>query len=405
MSLERVQTAEPALEQLPLSASLLLRSLRRIQTGKLNVTMPGRAALSLGSAAAELAVDLCIERPLRMSSKVLSRGSLGFAEAYMRGDWSSSALPELLHLLLQNREQLAGGWRARALAQMTSRWWHHLKSNTPRGSKKNIAYHYDLSNEFYRLWLDESMSYSSALFEAEDDALEIAQQRKYARILDLIDPAPGDHILEIGCGWGRFAVEAARRDCKVTAITLSEQQFAHARRLVKHLRLEKQVDIRLQDYRDVDGLYDHIVSIEMIEAVGEKFWPDYFAALNRNLKLGGRVALQAIVIDHDRFDAYRRTPDFIQRYVFPGGMLFSPPVFGELAEQAGLVVTDQAFFGKHYAKTLLHWSRRFSRVSTEVRKLGFEERFVRLWEYYLAYCYAGFESKQLELMQVRLERT
>jgi cyclopropane-fatty-acyl-phospholipid synthase len=277
---------------------------------------------------------------------------------------------------------------------------HWTRRNTRKGSRKNIHAHYDLGNEFYRLWLDPSMTYSSALFEGEGgEPLEAAQTAKYERILEQIGAKQGDSILEIGCGWGGFAETAARRGMRVTGVTISREQLDYARARLDRAGLGDRVDLRFCDYRDMEGRYDHIVSIEMIEAVGERYWPEYFAALKRHLVPGGSALVQAIVIADDFFERYRRHPDFIQTYVFPGGMLLSPASLREQCRLAGLKVAELYSFGLDYARTLETWLGRFDRVADQVAKLGFDERFRRMWRYYLAYCAAGFSTRRTDVLQ------
>jgi cyclopropane-fatty-acyl-phospholipid synthase len=285
-----------------------------------------------------------------------------------------------------------------------------MRDNDPDGgSKRNVAYHYDLGNDFYELWLDDTMTYSAAFTDdasvpASDADLERAQRRKWDRILDLIQPGPQDHILEIGCGWGGFAIHAAQdAGCRVTGITLSEQQLEMARERVAAAGLEGRVDLRLQDYREVPGTFTGIASIEMFEAVGERWWRPFFRRTRELLEPGRAAAMQVITIAEDRFEGYRRRPDFMQRYVFPGGMLPSPERFREAAEVGGLSVREPSFFGMDYARTLTAWSERFERALPEVRALGFDDRFVRMWRYYLAYCRTGFEHGTIDVMQVRLD--
>jgi cyclopropane-fatty-acyl-phospholipid synthase len=277
---------------------------------------------------------------------------------------------------------------------------HRRRENTREGSKKNIHAHYDLGNDFYGLWLDPSMTYSSALYEGEESKpLEAAQIAKYDRILAQLGARQGDTILEIGCGWGGFAEVAARRGMRVTGVTISKEQLEYARARLQRAGLSDRVDLQFRDYRDIEGRYDHIVSIEMIEAVGERYWPDYFATLKRHVLPGGSAIVQAIVIADDFFERYRTHPDFIQTYVFPGGMLLSPSSLREQCRQAGLKVAELYSFGLDYARTLETWLGRFDRVADQVGRMGFDERFRRMWRYYLAYCAAGFSTRRTDVLQ------
>jgi cyclopropane-fatty-acyl-phospholipid synthase len=379
----------------------LLRSLQNIRHGQLSVLLPnGSRQVFTGEQAGPVA-SLRLHHPLRLMLRMLQHGDIGFAEAYMAREWDSGDLGELLHLLAVNEPYLhQGGSR---LLQWLDRLQHRLRRNDLRGSRRNIAYHYDLGNDFYRLWLDPTMTYSAALFDSPGEALDQAQQRKYRQILAQLDAKPGSHLLEIGCGWGGFAEYAARQGYRITGITLSQEQLAFARERIERAGLNGRVELRLQDYRQLDEQFDHLVSIEMFEAVGEIYWPRYFDTVRRCLRPGGRASLQVITIAHDHFTRYRRRTDFIQKYIFPGGMLPSVPRFNHLAEQAALRVCTQRFHGHDYATTLRHWDQRFGAAAKSVIAQGFDERFLRMWHYYLAYCEAGFRSGRIDLMQVALE--
>lgn len=383
--------------------------LRGICAGVLEVRMPdGTVHRFAGTQPGPSAIVAV--RDTSLARRIVAGGDVAFAEAYMDGLWDTPDLAAVLDLGLAN---LSAGWTGEVpfVLRPLYRLWHALHDNDTRGgAKRNIAAHYDLGNEFYSLWLDESMTYSSAVLAEEDspltpERLEQAQQRKWDRMLELIQPGSGDHVLEIGCGWGGFAIHAAREaGCRVTGITLSEEQADHASTRVREEGLDGRVDIRLQDYREVDGVFDAVASIEMFEAVGERWWPVFFDRMGELLAPGAAAALQVITIAEDRYDAYRRNPDFIQRYIFPGGMLPSIERFGAAAEAAGLAPSDMRLFGRDYAATLSAWAARFEGVLPQVRALGFDERFIRMWRYYLAYCRAGFESGAIDVMQVRLAR-
>lgn len=333
--------------------------------------------------------------------RVITGGALGMAEAYMDGEWETPDLQAVLDLGVANMSP-ASKTRTNLLTP-AARAWHSMRDNDPEGSKRNIEYHYDLGNEFYRLWLDETMAYSAACFDCDGRELADAQVRKWDRLLELLQPGSRDHLLEIGCGWGGFAIHAARSaGCRVTGITISDEQHAWATRAVREADLEDRIDIRLQDYRVVPETFSHIASIEMFEAVGEKWWPVFFSRVKELLAPGGAAAMQVITIEDHRFEDYRAHPDFIQRYIFPGGMLPSPERFGLVAMEAGLTLHEPHFFGKWYADTLAEWARRFESALPQVRELGFDERFVRMWRYYLAYCAAGFKAGTIDVMQVRM---
>jgi cyclopropane-fatty-acyl-phospholipid synthase len=401
MELENAERRMPAA---PATASLatqwLLGVLGRLRHGRLTVHAGGGSHLFLGDRSGP-AASLSIRRPWRLAARLLGRGDLGLAEGFIAGDWDAPHPAQVLEVLAINEPHLLASGAGR-LSRWIDRLQHRRRHNDRRGSRRNIAFHYDLGNDFYRLWLDPGMTYSAALFAASGEPLEAAQTRKYQRILDRLGASPGQHILEIGCGWGGFAEHAARQGYRVTGITLSREQLAHARERVAAAGLAERVELRLQDYRDLTGTYDHVVSIEMFEAVGEQYWAAYFDTLRRLLAPGGRASLQVITIDADCFEPYRRGTDFIQKYVFPGGMLPSVPAFDAAARDAGLGVVDRAFHGLDYADTLRRWDAAFCAGRERVASLGFDERFLRLWRYYLGYCEAGFRTGRIDLMQVAL---
>ncbi|MFI5001332.1 MAG: class I SAM-dependent methyltransferase, partial [Reyranellales bacterium] len=341
----------------------------------------------------------------RFFRKVLLDGDMGFAEAYMDGYCDSPDLPKLIALLAENDKALGGVAQTNRLHNLVRKLLHRWRDNSRAGSKRNIHAHYDLGNNFYRLWLDPTMSYSSALYEGKPSkSLEAAQSDKYERILTQIGAKQGDSILEIGCGWGGFAETAARRGMRVTAVTISREQLDYTRERLERAGLADRVDLQFRDYRDLEGSYDHIVSIEMIEAVGERYWPDYFAALKRHVVPGGSALVQAIVIADEFFDSYRHRPDFIQTHIFPGGMLLSRQRIGEQCRRAGLKIAELYSFGLDYAHTLETWLGRFDDVADQVAKLGFDERFRRMWRYYLAYCAAGFSTGRTDVLQAHFRR-
>ena len=383
-----------------------LKLLQHIKGGSLRLSFAGGQTLSLGEGPERATLHINDERVFR---RVLAEGDIGFAESWIDGDWHSEQLAELLTLLAENRGQLARALHGSWLPVLLHRLRHLTRVNTRAGSKRNILAHYDLGNDFYKLWLDPSMSYSAALFEAADadeqGTLEKAQRRKYLRLLEMLNPAPGAHILEIGCGWGGFAeIATMEYGCKVHGITLSPSQLAWSRERAQSRGFSHLATFSLTDYRDIRGQYDHIVSIEMFEAVGERFWPAYFDQLRSCLKPGGRVAVQSITIANERFKDYRRGTDFIQRYIFPGGMLPSPTVFERLAANAKFQINDRIAFGEAYAQTLAHWHQRFEAAWPEIARQGYDERFHRLWRFYLAYCEAGFRSGATDVYQFLLEQ-
>ncbi|HEX8956143.1 MAG TPA: cyclopropane-fatty-acyl-phospholipid synthase family protein, partial [Burkholderiaceae bacterium] len=332
-------------------------------------------------------------------------GDIGFAESYIAGDWNTDNLPGLIELFVRNREAIEdmiyGSWWGNLLYRLK----HSFNRNSKSGSRKNIQAHYDLGNDFYALWLDASMTYSSALFGTPQASLEQAQAAKYRRMLDELGLAARSNILEIGCGWGGFAEIAAReRGHHVTGLTLSAEQLAYARSRLERAGVSQHADLRLQDYRDLTGSFDGVASIEMFEAVGEAYWPQYFSCVAQALKPGGRACIQSIVIADDLFAQYRKGTDFIQQYIFPGGMLPCPRAFREQAARQGLRVCNELAFGQDYARTLQLWREQFKAQLAAVREQGFDERFVRTWEFYLAYCEAGFRAGSLDVIQFTLEK-
>ena len=384
-----------------LAARLVLRVLEGIDTGRLHVTLPSGANLAFGpgGAHAEIAFN-----DWRAFGRILRGGDIGFAEGWLDQQWQSSDLPALLELLAANRAALSGPLYGNIAGRLFHRAMHALRANTRAGSRRNIAAHYDLGNEFYALWLDPGLTYSSAIFSDQAQSLEAAQLAKYERILDRLAPAPGARILEIGCGWGGFAELAAAEQCRVTGLTLSMEQLAHARARLAAAGHAGRTSIELRDYRDEHGIYDAVVSIEMFEAVGERWWPAYFAKLAEVLRPGGKAVIQSIVIDDRLFERYRKGSDFIQKYIFPGGMLASASRMRALALQAGFSVEDEFSFGPDYRRTLMHWRENFMARAADVRALGFDERFMRMWEFYFAYCMAGFASRSTDVMQFTLAK-
>lgn len=394
----------PASSESGWTARLFGRFCHRLTFGQLQVHFPdGTDALYRGRCPGGAGV-LELKRPWMLALRLLTRGEVGFGEAYVAGYWDSPDLCALLEVLLNNEAQLQSAWRGTRWSRIWDRLIHRKRRNHRQNSRRNIARHYDLGNDFYRCWLDRSMTYSSALFaDAASESLEAAQQRKYVRLLDALGAQPGERILEIGCGWAGFAELAARRGLQVTGVTLSREQLDYGRRRLAAAGLTEQVELRLEDYRDISGQFDHAVSIEMLEAVGEAYWPTYYQALRRLVRPGGRIALQAIAIRDDIFPLYRRAPDFVQIYIFPGGMLPSPQRLAQEAGDAGLLIRETRWFGSDYAETLRRWRTRFHEVTGEIDALGYDARFRRLWNYYLAYCETGFKTGIVDLAQSILE--
>ncbi|MBL8588046.1 MAG: class I SAM-dependent methyltransferase [Methylobacteriaceae bacterium] len=384
---------------LPWSLRRALRALLHLEAGSLDVTMPdGRKARFCGARPGPHAHFEA--RSFRFVRR-LAAGDVGFAEGYLAGEWTSDDPVALLALLAAN-QALIDRFAAHPLARAAQMARHWLNRNSRAGSRRNIHAHYDLGNAFYALWLDPSMTYSAGLDVGDD--LEAAQARKYAAIADAARIGPGSRVLEIGCGWGGFAAYAAReRGARVTALTISREQFDYATARIAAAGLDDRVEIALRDYRDEPGVYDAVVSIEMVEAVGEAFWPGYFAALARRLAPGARAALQAITIREDIFPRYRREMDFIRAHIFPGGMLPTPTHMRWLGAEAGLAVVGERAFGADYAATCRIWRERFEAAWPRIEPLGFDARFRRLWRYYLAYCEAGFAVGTIDVRHVVYE--
>jgi len=383
----------------------LLALAQRIEFGQLSLVLPdGTNRVFTGNRHLDVRAVLNIRRPDAVR-KVLLGGTTGFGEAYINGDWDTPDLYSLLKLALVNEPILGSQVQGVGAVMWLERLRHRLRANTQRGSQRNIAFHYDLGNDFYELWLDPGMTYSSALFNAPEQSLEDAQNAKYRQLAELLDLQPGHEVLEIGCGWGGFAAMAARDyGCRVTAITLSREQQDYARKRLHEAGLADRVDVRLQDYRDVKETYDRIASIEMLEAVGEEYWSTYFDVLRDRMTPSGVAGVQVITIEDSRFEQYRHGTDFIQRHIFPGGMLPSPTILSRHIEEAGLKLTDEILFGESYAETLGIWQRRFQHSWPQVGDLGFDDRFKRMWEFYLAYCEAGFRTASIDVGQYRIVR-
>ena len=386
----------------PRAARAVLGLLQKIRHGMIDVRLPDGSQVRCGAGvpASTLAIS-----DWAVFDQILERGDVGFAEAWIAGEWDSQDLTGLLTLLAVNRDALSQAVYGQWWNLLAARCRHLFNDNTRQGSRRNIMAHYDLGNDFYQHWLDPTMSYSSALYSGNAQrSLQQAQQAKYRRILRRLNAQPGQRVLEIGCGWGGFAEIAAREaGAHVTGVTLSPAQLEYAQRRMTRAGLGAQVSLELRDYRDLAGeTFDHIVSIEMFEAVGERWWTSYFRTIQRMLTPGGRALVQSITIDDALFARYRRGTDFIQQQVFPGGMLPSPTAFRRQAAKAGLVVRDEHAFGPDYARTLAEWSVRFEAEWPAIKQLGFDDRFHRLWRFYLAYCQAGFNSGCTDVMQFEL---
>jgi cyclopropane-fatty-acyl-phospholipid synthase len=372
------------------------RAIPALPAGRLQLTLPNGEIIERRGAIPGPDAIMTAHR-WRGLRRMLLDGDHGFADGYLDGDWSTPELGQLLEFCMQNEAALtataAVGW----LGLVRNRFVHWLRHNTRRGSRRNIAAHYDLGNAFFRPWLDEGMNYSSALY-ANCDTLERAQEAKLDRAAALLDLDGGERVLEIGCGWGAFAERLIRHyGSSVFGITLSTEQLAYAQTRLAGDVERGRADLRLLDYRDVPGTFDRIASIEMIEAVGERYWPNYFEKIRDCLASGGVALLQAITIDERRFAAYRKCPDFIQRYIFPGGVLPTFSIIEQEAARAGLKLVHHESFADSYVRTLREWRGRFLRAWPKIEPLGFNERFRRMWEYYLAYCEVGFRTGSIDV--------
>lgn len=388
-----------------LGLRLLLAMLEGMRVGRLEVQLPnGTTRVYQGDQPGPSGVLQIHSR--RLMRHVLLGGEVGFGEAYLDGCWESPDLASLLSVMYLNEPHYLGPYEKNVFARLYGYWQHRRRHNSKRNARKNIESHYDLGNRFYRLWLDETLAYSSGVFtRAPNETLYDAQINKFANMLARLDLRPEHHLLEIGSGWGGFALYAAQTTgCRVTSITLSKEQLAEAQARADAAGLGDRVRFELRDYRDVNDTYDRIVSIEMYEAVGRAYWPTYFRTIANALKPGGRAAIQGITIDESIFEQYLTKQDFIQKYIFPGGMLASKTEFHAQAQAAGLQVVEPRCFGHDYADTLAIWHRNVLGVRDAISQM-FDARFLRLWRYYLAYCEAGFRVDKIDLMQVTLVKS
>ncbi len=392
-----------------LGRRFLLHLARQVEHGQLLIHMPSGETIHCTGASPGPSGTLVLHR-WRAVRRLLIGGDIGFAESYMDADWSTPDLTALIELAARNHETMMPALDGSRIARLLNRLLHARRGNTKRGSRRNIPAHYDLGNAFYAAWLDPGMTYSSGLYETNETTLEQAQTAKQDLVMDTLSLTGGERVLEIGCGWGGLAVRLAReRNCHVVGLTLSPAQLDHARDRIlgsspKDGRAPGGVELHRRDYRDVDGTYDRVVSIEMLEAVGKEYWPTYFATVRDRLRPGGIAVLQVITMAEDRYTAYERGADFIQRHIFPGGMLPSDSAMRAHIADAGLLLDSLRTFGLSYARTLADWQARFQRAWPRLRPMGFDERFKRKWEYYLAYCEAGFLAGALDVGLYRLHR-
>lgn len=388
----------------PAFARVLDQLDRRLASGGIEATLPDGSLRQIGfDAAGPVAiVDL---RSWKALVRLATSGSVGWYKAWALGEWSSPDPVALFELFSANAVALGGAARAKGPFRWINALAHRLRDNAPGKAKANVAAHYDLGNDFYAAWLDPTMTYSSARFAAPDQPLEAAQLHKIALLLDRLELKPGQRLLEIGCGWGSLAIEAAKRGVQVVGLTLSEQQKAWADARVAKAGLADRIEFRLQDYREIAEQFDAVASVEMVEAVGMRWWGAYLDSIARNLKPGGRAALQFISIDHRLFERYAASADFIQTYIFPGGMLLDEPQFAALARQRGLSWESREGFAPDYAKTLNRWRERYDDAVARGELDGFGERFHQLWRYYLMYCEGGFRGRAIDVAQVTMVKS
>ena len=381
---------------------LFLDALYQSQFGTLKLVLPNGETHLIKGTQPGLDVDMTIY-DLRCIDALVQSGDIGLGETYMKGLWTTSDLPSLLTFFVQNIdaiEEIIHGKRWLQFLMASTKW---ISRNSKRGSKRNIFKHYDLGNDFYSLWLDESLTYSSALFESQEKSLEQAQHDKYNRIVRELNLKEGK-LLEIGCGWGGFSEIAGGQGYHLDALTISKAQAHFARQRMHNKGLDQTVHVKICDYRDIQGAYDGIVSIEMFEAVGAQYWNVYFETLRRSLKKAGRAVIQTITISDHVFDTYRRQTDFIQKHIFPGGILPSKSIFNDLSTRFGFTVKEVFSFGPCYVRTLTHWLHKFDAVRGNIERLGFDDEFIRKWRFYLSYCIAGFATHRTDVVQYTLER-
>ena len=399
-----VLTATNNQQNLPRYFARVFDLVGKLNSGRVDFILPdGRTFRAEGSKPGPVA-EVIINNP-DVFARLVREGDLGFCDAYLDGWWTTPDLQAFMDFIHADNDDMYDGFPGMALVRAweKARFW--FQSNTKRQALKNISYHYDLGNDFYSLWLDDTMTYSSALFNTSQESLEKAQIAKYASMVDQMGVKPGDHVLEIGCGWGGFAEYAAKeRGLKVTGLTISKGQLEYARKRIKSKGLSDKVNLKLQDYRDETGVYDGVASIEMFEAVGEKYWPVYFDKIKQCLKPGKQATLQIITIQDARWEVYRKSVDFIQKYIFPGGMLPSPSVLRKEVHKAGLSVQHSIEFGKSYSQTLRRWFEVFNNKWDNISAMGFDDRFRRMWNFYLTSCAATFESGNCDVTQITLQK-
>jgi len=399
-----ILTSTEGQSNLPRYFKPVFEKIKNVEKGRLDIVLEDGRRFRIEGPEAGHVAEVHIHHP-DVFARTIREGDMGFCDAYLEGQWSTPDLMAFMDMVHDGAEDMYDGFPGQALVQAYEKIRFWLQSNSKRQAKKNISYHYDLGNDFYALWLDETMTYSSAKFETGQESLEKAQTQKYASMVDQMGAQPGDHILEIGCGWGGFAEYAAKeRGLKVTCLTISQEQFNYAVERIEKAGLSDQVTFKLQDYRDETGVYDGIASIEMFEAVGQKYWPAYFNTVRDRLKPGKQATLQIITVGEHRWDAYISRPDFIQKYIFPGGMLPSPSKLREAVQNAGLKVEKSIEFGESYSQTLRRWHETFNEKWDQVAAMGFDDRFKRMWNFYLTSCAGTFHSGNCDVTQITISR-
>lgn len=387
---------------LPRYFAQIYQVLSKMEAGRLDIHLPDGRVFRVNGAGPGPAADLHIHNT-DCFARLVREGDLGFSDAYLEGWWSTSDLQAFMDLVHMGADTVYDGFPGQSLVRAYERFRFWLNRNNRKQARKNISHHYDLGNDFYSLWLDDTMTYSSAKFDTGQESLERAQTAKYASMVDQMGVKPGDHILEIGCGWGGFAEYAAKeRGLKVTGLTISAEQLKYAQDRMARAGLSDQVELRMQDYRDCKGRFDGIASIEMFEAVGQKYWPIYFSTIRDRLKPEGRATLQIITVADRRWEVYRRGIDFIQKHIFPGGMLPSPTVLRQEVENAGLNVVRSIEFGECYDQTLRRWYNTFNDRWDQIQHLGFDDRFRKMWNFYLTSCAAAFKTGTCDVTQITI---
>jgi cyclopropane-fatty-acyl-phospholipid synthase len=389
---------------LPRYFSHVFDAVKTMPRGRVDIILPDGRHFRAEGAAPGYVAEVHVHNP-DLFARTVREGDLGFCEAYMDGWWSTPDLMAFMDLMHDEMEHIYDGFPGQFMVRFYERMRFWLQNNSKKQARKNISYHYDLGNDFYRLWLDDTMTYSSAKFISGQESLEAGQIEKYKSMVDQMGVVAGEHVLEIGCGWGGFAEYAAKeRGLRVTGLTISQAQHDYAVKRIADAGLSDLVTIKMQDYRDEKGTYDGIASIEMFEAVGEKYWPVYFETLRERLKPGRHATLQIITVEHRRWHVYKRGVDFIQKYIFPGGMLPSPVVLREEIEKAGLQVAGSIEFGESYSQTLRRWHDTFNARWDQVAAMGFDDRFRRMWNFYLTSCAGTFHSGNCDVTQITVTR-